>query len=185
MLGNGWEFCAVMLTTAENHSSMCCPGDGVCPLLVAREQPQHRSPQVSVFREWERAVPHRCLPWWAGERGSGCPMSGSRGFAGTCRGWATALSLLHMLCQGPATPIRLHCPGVRGSEPPPGQLFPQLSVPCVLLQLLSPVSQFYRSAFGFRVSDCHPFPNPVSRLAVGIRTPLKFPKQDGNGKSSV
>lgn len=175
------------MLTAENQPCVCCcrkpQQPWLCPwrwavsLLAPGEQPQHCLPRVPILGGWELCcvcVLHRLtppVPPTAGLGRVGAPCWGAGGLQ------APAASLLPAWGWGPATPTRLCCPThVRGSVLLPGQLFPQLSVSSVLLQLPSLVSQVYRSAFGLWVSDCHLFPNPTSQPAVGISMLLKFPK---------
>lgn len=121
--------------------------------------------------------PHQCLPWGRGAGELGAPCWGAVGLQAPALAKPQQRPHSSTWGWGPATPIWLCCPTrARGSVLLPRQLFPQLSVSSVLLQLPSLVSQVYRSAFGLWVSDCHPFPNPTSQPAVGISIVLKFPK---------
>lgn len=160
------EFYAVMLkvtllyaaagSTTQGAPWLCPLRWVVCP-LVLREQPQHCLFHIPVPGGWVRAmlrlsIPRRMTPLMPPIVAWGAwvwvPHVGGQEACGHL--WrGTAASGLSTLDPGPATHVGLHCPGcVRGSQPPPRLLFPQLSVSSLLLQLLSLVSQVYRSAFG-------------------------------------
>lgn len=192
--GNFMLWCWESLPCAlpgEHHWLWLCPLRGAVSPPVLREQPQHcLSHTHSCF--WGLAgcsAVARCPP---GQQDD--PTDGSRNVTGSvglgAPGWEQEVCghsspALPTPEQGPAAPAGLHYPGcVRGSSHHQGSCSPScqsLAAPSVTLSGF----EVYRSAFGLGVSDYHPFPNPISWLAVGIRTPLKFPKQNGNGKSWV
>lgn len=161
------------------------------PLLVPGEQPRHCLPRSHFWGLGEGCALAQCPPQ---PHSTGASHGGLGSMGAPC--WGVG---------GLQAPVvgkpqrRPHSPRWAGVQPPPSGCAAQCACGALSLRQGFHSCQSLACSFSYSlwflkftdlllvscVSNCHPFPNPVSRPAVGICTPLKFPKQNGNGKSSV